>query len=225
VDRAATGGREAGHEPFTRAGNGAETEAGEIRTIIDATYRVIARTSSLDPSMRDILREAGLSTPAFYRHFKGKDELLLVLLDDGRRHLASYLAHRMAKHRSPRAKVEAWIRGVIAQAADPTAADRTRPFIAHLPRLADRYPGAHSTSLQVLVDPLITPIATITGRPRTAAADANLVALVALGTMEAHLRERTYPTAKDADHVVRFSLRALEPQAPRRGRSTGAHVT
>ena len=35
--------------------------------------------------MRDILREAKLSTPAFYRHFKSKDELFVMLLDDGRR--------------------------------------------------------------------------------------------------------------------------------------------
>src|ERR1700730_14398503 len=71
--------------------------ADEVERIVAATYEVIERTGSLDPTMRDILRQSGISTQAFYRHFRSKDELLLALLDDGRRQLTSYLAHRMAK--------------------------------------------------------------------------------------------------------------------------------
>jgi AraC-like DNA-binding protein len=58
--------------------------AGEVGRIIDATYRVFERTGTFDPRVREILSEAGLSTQAFYRHFASKDELLLVVLDDGR---------------------------------------------------------------------------------------------------------------------------------------------
>ena len=69
----------------------------EIERIIDATYRVIERTGNLDPTMREILGEAQLSTPAFYRHFRSKDELFVVILDDGRRRLVNTIARRMAR--------------------------------------------------------------------------------------------------------------------------------
>ncbi len=38
-----------------------------MRRIVDATYELIERTGSLDPSLRDILAHTGLSTQAFYR--------------------------------------------------------------------------------------------------------------------------------------------------------------
>src|SRR5688572_12660528 len=80
----------------------------EVQRLVDATYRVIARTASVDPTVRDILAEAGLSTQAFYRHFRSKDELLVVLLDDGRRRIVDYLAHRMDKATTPEDKLRAF---------------------------------------------------------------------------------------------------------------------
>ena len=101
-----------------------------MRRIVDRTLALIERTGSVDPSLREILAETGLSTQAFYRHFRSKDELLLVLLDDGRRQLVSYLGHRMAAVDDPREKVGAWVRGVLAQGMNEPAASRTRPFVA-----------------------------------------------------------------------------------------------
>ena len=114
--------------------------ADEVERIVAATYEVIERTGSLDPTMRDILRQSGISTQAFYRHFRSKDELLLALLDDGRRQLSSYLGPPMAKADTAEGKLRAWIEGVMAQASDETAAAKTRPFLANLDRLAEQYP-------------------------------------------------------------------------------------
>ena len=85
--------------------------------------------------LRDILRESGLSTQAFYKHFRSKDELMLVLLDDGRRRLVGYLAHRMEKAGRPEQRIRAWIEGVLAQASDPEVAARTRPTAAETDHL------------------------------------------------------------------------------------------
>ena len=63
----------------------------EVEQLVEATYRVVSREGTVDPRVRDILLEAGLSTQVFYRHFRSKDDLLLVLLDDGRRRFADYL--------------------------------------------------------------------------------------------------------------------------------------
>ena len=59
----------------------------EVTRIVEGTFELIGRTGTVDPSMRDILAETGLSTQAFYRYFTSKDELMLALLDDGRRRL------------------------------------------------------------------------------------------------------------------------------------------
>ena len=112
----------------------------EVEQLVEATYRIVSRDGTVDPRVRDILLEAGLSTQAFYRHFQSKDDLLLVLLDDGRRRLADYLTHRMGKARTPEGKLRAWIDGMLAQAADPEAAARTRPFLVGLPRLREAFP-------------------------------------------------------------------------------------
>ena len=73
-----------------------EAYADEVRRLVAAGYAVMRRTGTLDPRVHDIVREAGLSNQAFYRHFRGKDELLVAILDDGQRQLLTYLEHRMA---------------------------------------------------------------------------------------------------------------------------------
>ena len=84
----------------TVAGRRAEYEA-EMRRIVETTFSLIQRTGSLDPSIRDILAESGISTQAFYRYFASKDELMLVLLDEGRRRLMDTLERRMRRARPP----------------------------------------------------------------------------------------------------------------------------
>jgi AcrR family transcriptional regulator len=182
----------------------------EVQRILDAAYVVIARTGSFDPKLRDILRESGLSTQGFYKHFRSKDELMLVLLDDGRRRLVGYLSHGMEKKRSPADKIGAWIEGVLNQAADPDVAARTRPFLAHQDRLAEQFPEEQKRSVDLLIDLLADPIAEIAGRSRTPARrDANAIYQLAFGTLHWHLSHRTTPSAPEVDHVVKFSLKGI----------------
>ncbi|MGW9212016.1 TetR family transcriptional regulator [Embleya sp. NPDC055664] len=128
--------------------------AQEVRRLVDATYRVVERTGSLDPTMRDILRESGLSNQAFCRHFRSKDEPLVALLDDGRRRMAAYLDHRMSAADDVAGKVVVWIEGVPAQAGDPVAAARTRPFMDHQHRLAELFPAEQRESVEAMIRPL-----------------------------------------------------------------------
>src|ERR1700686_231556 len=127
----------------------------DVRRIVDATYRLIEGTGRIAPSLREVLAEAGMSTQAFYRYFRSKDELMLVLLDDGRRKLLGYLEHRMARATSPSDKVRAWIEGVLAQASNPEAAARTRPFLVNQDRLPEAFPEEQQASVDLLVGLLI----------------------------------------------------------------------
>ena len=187
--------------------------AQDVDRIVEATYRVIERAGSVNPKMREILTEAGVSTQVFYRHFQSKDELMLVLLDDGRRRLATYLEHRMSKAGDPLGEVRAWVEGTLAQARDPQAAARTRPFARSLGHLQEQYPGEHRESVEVLVGLLRGAIerAVEAGDAATDSPDddATFVYLMAQGLMDRHLRELTVPTKGEIDHAVSFALRGI----------------
>jgi AcrR family transcriptional regulator len=188
--------------------------AREMERILEATYRVIERTGTVDPSLRDVLRETGLSTQAFYRYFQSKDELLLLLLDDGRRRLVGYLEHQMQKEQTPERAVAAWVRGVLAQASDPGAASRTRPFLANQDRLAEAFPQEQRASVDLLIDLLYRALEEINGNVRGRKArraevrrDAEAIYYMVFGLLHRHVVERTVPTGGEVDHLVGFVLR------------------
>jgi AcrR family transcriptional regulator len=182
--------------------------AEEVQRLVDATYRVIERTGSVDPTVRDILAEAELSTQAFYRQFRSKDELLAVLLDDGRRRLVETLTRRMDGAADPAGRIRAWIEGVMAQAVDATAASRTRPFLVQSDRLAERFPDAQRGSIALLIGLLEAPLRDL-GAGRDAPRDAAAIYHLTIGAMEQHVRDRTRPSRAEIDHLVRFALRAV----------------
>lgn len=185
----------------------------DVDRIIEATYRVVAASGTVDPGMREILREAGLSTQAFYRHFASKDELLLVVLDDGRIRLADYLRHRMDKVRPGLPRLKAWIEGMFAQASDPVASARTRPFIVNIYRLMDQYPDEHKRSINALVELVDSALAEahaanqISRKPTPA--DASSIYHLTVGPMESHIALSTRPTRTEIAAVVDFAGRAL----------------
>jgi AcrR family transcriptional regulator len=184
--------------------------ADELQRIVDATYRVIERTGTVDPTLRDILRECGLSTQAFYRYFTSKDELLLVLLDDGSRLLLGYLTHRMDRAADAEGRIRAWIAGVLAQAADEDAAGRTRPFVANEARLAERFPAEQQASVDVLAGLLVAPICELGGRRRAdARRDADAIYHLAFGALRRHLTRGTAPARAETEHLARFALRGV----------------
>lgn len=183
-----------------------EAYSAEVQRLIDATYRVIAETGHVDPPIRAILVEAGLSNPAFYRHFRSKDELLLVMLDEGRRRLVTYLAHRTRSVVGDDKRVAEWVRGVLAQAADPDAARRTRPFVTEVARLHDRFPEQQEASEQQIVAQL----ADILG-DRSPWADT--VYTLVFGELARHLRSDSPPSGDDVERVIRFVLSGIEAPA------------
>jgi AcrR family transcriptional regulator len=182
----------------------------EMRRIVDTTFALIERTGSLDPPMREILAETGLSTQAFYRYFSSKDELMLALLDEGRRRLVDSLQRRMARAAKPPDQVQAWIEGVLAQASNAAVAARTRPWALSEQRLAELFPREHEASVELLIDLLREPIARLQGRGKKAAAGqdaATLVYQLTFAILRDHLVARTKPDARESDALVAFCLR------------------
>jgi AcrR family transcriptional regulator len=175
-----------------------EAYATEIRTLLDAALTVMRRDETIEPRVSDIVQTAGLSNQAFYRHFRGKDELLVALLDDGRQRLLATIERRMARADSPTQQVRAWIEVVLAQARDPEAAAATRPFALNGDRLAVQFPGETQGSRDRLIEPL-----------RGIVGESAAVAIyhVAMGTVHDALVERRTPERAEVDAVVEFALK------------------
>jgi AcrR family transcriptional regulator len=185
--------------------------AADVSKLVAATYAVISRTGRLDPTVREILREAGLSTQAFYRHFASKDELLVVLLEDGRQQLTEYLAHRMSRAATPADQIRAWIEGVLAQAVDAGAADRTRPFVVNVERLAEAFPEQQQASVAALIAPLRDAVVQACGPVDPGQPDERAVNVYRLvfAALADFIRQRTAPSAEQIGSIVAFGLRGV----------------
>jgi AcrR family transcriptional regulator len=178
--------------------------ADEVRRFIDAAYAVMRATGDIDPRVGDVVRTAGLSNQAFYRHFKSKEALLLAVLTDGQQRLLGTLQTRMARVQPGAPQIAAWIEGVMAQARNAEAAENTRPFAINGARIADRFPEEWSASRERLIAPLRAAVAEGGGDPDR---DADAIYHVTFGEMEDALKRRVQPSREDVAHLVRFALR------------------
>jgi len=176
--------------------------AAEVRRLIDAAFAVMRATGDIDPQVRDIVKAAGLSNQAFYRHFPSKDALLLAVLADGQRQLLEYLGARVASTGDPELQVRRWIEGVLAQARNPEAAEATRPFAINGARLADRYPADLAASRAALLSTLTPSVHALGGT----ADDASFVCELALARMNDAIAQRRRPSAQEVQHLVAFCL-------------------
>jgi AcrR family transcriptional regulator len=180
--------------------------ADEVRRLLDAALEVMHRSGTASRArVADIVATAGLSNEAFYRHFPSKEALVTAVLEDGADRLRSYLAHQMAKERTPAGQLRRWVEGVLAQ-ADAAVAEATLAVVVNAGAA-----GAGPLSGRYLVAPL----ATLLHEPLAAAGsaapdlDASFVAHAVVGRLTDHLRQRTQPTPAEVDHVVALCAGAL----------------
>jgi AcrR family transcriptional regulator len=175
--------------------------ARDVEAILDATLRVAERVSPSTPRVADIVSEAGTSNQAFYRYFAGKEDLMRAVYARGLHRLYTYLAHQVEKSSDPIEQIEAWVRGVLIQVTDRTAArqsaavsrgvdastyDPDLPEIRGLLRDAIRRAGSRRPDL-----------------------DSMVVFDVAFATLRRHARAGTVPSRSECNHLVAFALAGL----------------
>jgi AcrR family transcriptional regulator len=194
--------------------------ADEVRRLVAASFALIRDTGQLEPRVSEVVRAAGLSNQAFYRHFRSKDELLLAVLADGLRQLAGYLGRRMDAASAPLEKVRRFLAGVCEQALHPRAATATRPFARSRGRLAERFPAEVEETERQLTHLLRGAIEEAVAVGALPAADperdADLLYHLAMGWVERQLARTTRARRRDAEHLVAFALAGL-----RRGGASG----
>ena len=118
-------------------GQGSVDEVGQLLTAAEA---VLARGGYEQLRVDDVLDEAGLSTRAFYRHFRGKSELFLALFDREAARAGDRLGRKVAAAGTPAEKVEVWVAGTLALAYDGRLAARTRVFLVERQVVASEFP-------------------------------------------------------------------------------------
>ena len=181
--------------------------AGEVRRLLDAALEVMHRCgTSSRPRVADIVAAAGLSNDAFYRHFRSKDDLVNALLEDGAERLRGYLAHQMAKARTPDTQVRRWVEGVLAQADEAVAAATLAVLWNGSSADGGLAAGRHFAAAP-LASLLLEPFAALGSDAPDL--DASLAAHATLGTLSDLLWRRAEPTRADVDRVTGFCLRAL----------------
>jgi AcrR family transcriptional regulator len=189
-----------------------------VRRLVAASFALIAETGSLEPSVAAIVARAGLSNQAFYRHFRSKDELLLSVLDEGFRLLAGYLSRRAENAPDPRAKIRAWIGGVLEQALQGDAAAATRPFAVSRARLAELFPEEVEASERELTAPLRDAIAAGVAEGVLPGADpdrdSDAIYTLAMGWVQRKLSRPEPARREDAEHLIEFALGALARPRP-----------
>lgn len=79
---------------------------------VDAARALAAETGSATFTVQQVVAEAGGSLKSFYRDFGGKDDLLCALFAEDCAAGADVLAGMVARHRSPRRRLRAWVVGL-----------------------------------------------------------------------------------------------------------------
>ncbi|MHA0288623.1 TetR/AcrR family transcriptional regulator [Mycobacterium sp. C3-094] len=100
-----------------------QIEAGsddERRCIIEAAHHCLSDPHREPVTMSAILHSAGLSSRAFYRHFRSKDDLFLALLQQGADEIAARVDRVAAAGTgSPADQLAAWIGEIFDLLVDP----------------------------------------------------------------------------------------------------------
>lgn len=178
----------------------------EVRRLLDAGREVMRRCGTDSrPRVADIVTEAGLSNDAFYRHFPSKDALVEAIFEDGSERLRSYLAHQMAKARTPEGRVRRWIDGVLSQATDPEVAATTLAVLWNAGGTVTAGAGRPSVNAP-LADLLVEPFTELGSEDP--GLDATLTTNALVGRLTEHLWARSRPTRAEVDHLVRWSVAA-----------------
>lgn len=101
----------------SRSWDGSMGDAEDRQALITACEQVLTRTGHWDFKVRNVCRQARISTHVFYRHFSGKDELIIAILERGVAEVAEQLRAEIAIGATPTERVWNLVRAELDRAA------------------------------------------------------------------------------------------------------------
>jgi AcrR family transcriptional regulator len=136
-----------------------ERSVEEVERLLAAAETVLGDGGYERLRVDDVLAKAGLSTRAFYRHFRGKAELFLALFDREAERAGAHLGTKVAAAGDPEAGVRAWVAATLSLAHDPRLARRTRLFVVERHVIAREFPAEIELGVDAQRAPLEAAIA------------------------------------------------------------------
>jgi AcrR family transcriptional regulator len=136
------------------AASGGQRSVDEVERLLAAAETVLAGAGYEALRVDDVLDQAGLSTRAFYRHFRGKSELFLALFDREAARAGDRLRRKVAAAGTPAEKVEVWVASTLALAYDARLARRTGIFLVERQVIASEFPDDVIRCVRLQLTPL-----------------------------------------------------------------------
>ena len=197
-------------ETATRRGRAPRYAPDEERTrILEAAMQVLRGNQFVDAPIAEILDAAGLSTRAFYRHYKSKDELLLALHLRDTELLAQLLERRVTAAQSPADGLRAWVSELLKVSTDRRRSERAALLgseaVRRMQGFAEQTIHAWNLAGQSLRVVLEAGQADGSFASVDPARDTELIQAM----VWPHVTQHPGSPAATVDHVVAFCLRAL----------------
>lgn len=126
----------------------------ERQRLIEAAKQVLQRSGWWGFKVEGVLRQAGLSTRSFYRHFEKKNDLLVALLEVELSGAAAWVRRRLDAAGTPADKIMAYVATTIDMAYREDLARPSSLFAAHWRELLSEYPDVIDRSNQYFIAPL-----------------------------------------------------------------------
>jgi AcrR family transcriptional regulator len=186
---------------------------------MEAALQVMRANGYQGASVQDILDRAGLSTRAFYRQFRSKDDLLLAMFRTASDPDVARVVGTVRAAPSPLEAVRAWIEEMVAMALDARRVRRLVIFNA-VARQADGYEVEEASLRARLTEPLLEALqrGAADGSLPTADPVPDATVIFDLVWSVAHPQRRIRSTDRNAANrqVLRFCLPALGVADPDR---------
>ena len=136
----------------------ADSDAERTQLLL-ATREVLERSGWWGFKVEGVLRQAGLSTRSFYRHFEKKNDLLMALLDRELGGAAIHLARVTARGTTPADRVRGYVAATIDMAYNEELVKPSSLFASHWRELRQEYRDEIEQCTARMVAPLAAAIA------------------------------------------------------------------
>ena len=177
----------------------------DVRRMIEVGRDLLSQGSN--PRVADIVEAADLSNDAFYRYFRGKEDFVAAVVEDGGHRLLAYVERKMAEHDGAEARLRAAITAIMSQAGDPDIATATRNILTTSIGRNQRATGARLRLEAAMSDLLRAPLSELGSSDPDR--DSRSVAAMLMAQMENFLWDEHPPSDEDLQHILTFVKKAV----------------
>jgi AcrR family transcriptional regulator len=183
----------------------------QMQVMVEAAKRLILR-KGYGFTTQELAREAGVALQTFYRHFGGKDQLLLATIEDMHATQAALYAQAARDLPDPLARLRHYITAIMSS-LDATGQGPQLITAEHW-RLYQLFPQEMTLATQPIVDLFAGELRAAQEQGQIAVADVNqsaelLTMLVRTVYHQYAFKARSEPAAAIAEHVWQFCLQGV----------------